>query len=150
MNIEKIAKNAFYVLIGISVIVFIMFFIGFDRVWEEDIKMNDPQFLDVLLIWTIVLLVVATIAALCSFIMYVKEWGFSKSFIYTWGLPIVTLAIGAAIGLSNKSEHYLINNEDWNKPTEIVITDACITSIGILLVVALGCIVFSLYKGFKK
>ena len=150
MNIEKIAKNVFYVLIGISVVACIMFFIGFDTPWEEDIKMNNPKFLDVLLIWTIVLLVLAVIVALCSFIMYVKEWGFNKSFIYTWGLPIVTLAIGAAIGTANKGEHFLINNEDWNVPSEIIITDACITSIGILLLIALGCIVFSLVKGFKK
>lgn len=150
MNIEKIAKDVFYVLIGISVVSCILFFIGFNTPWEEDIKMVNPKFLDVLLIWTIVLLVIAAIAALCSFAMYVKEWGFNKSFIYTWGLPIVTLAIGAAIGAANQNEHFLINNEDWNKPNEIIITDACITSIGILLLIALGCIVFSLVKGFKK
>ena len=150
MNIEKIAKNVFYVLIGISVVSCILFFIGFDTPWEEDINMNNPKFLDVLLIWTVVLLVVAVIVALCSFIMYVKEWGFNKSFIYTWGLPIVTLALGAALGAANKDEHFIINNKDWNVPSEIVITDACIVSIGILLVIALGCIVFSLVKGFKK
>ncbi|MBQ0103253.1 MAG: hypothetical protein KBS99_03665 [Prevotellaceae bacterium] len=150
MNIEKISKTVFYVLIGITVLACVMFFIGFDTPWEENPKIQDPKFLDVLLIWTIVLLVVATVTALCSFFMYIKEWGFNKSFIYTWGLPLVTLGIGAAIGAANQNEHFLINNEDWNKPSEIIITDACITSIGILLLIALGCIVFSLVKGFKK
>ena len=150
MNIEKISKTVFYVLIGITVLACIMFFIGFNTPWEENPQMQDPKFLDVLLIWTIVLLVVSAITALCSFFMYIKEWGFNKSFIYTWGLPLVTLGIGAAIGAANQNEHFLINNEDWNIPSEIIITDACITSIGILLLISLGCIVFSLVKGFKK
>lgn len=152
MNTEKIAKYTLWALAGISVIVCILFFINFSRPWEEDPKMYDPQFLDVLLVWAIALLVIATVAALSSFIMYVKEWGFNKSYIYLWGLPIVTCAIGAAIGFAEvaKGNHMLINGEDWFNPTELIITDTCITSIGIMFIGAIAAVCYSLFVSLKK
>ena len=150
MNTEKISKYVFYVLIGISIISFILFFINFDRAWEENPKMYDPQFLDVLLVWNISLLVIGALSAICSFGMYVKQWGFNKSYLYTWGLPILTTGIGAIYGASVKDEHWLINNKDWCKPDEIIISDACLWSIIILLVIALGSVIFSLINGLKK
>lgn len=150
MNSEKISKYIFYVLIGISVLAFILFFINFDRAWEENPKMSDPQFLDVLLIWNISLLVIGTIAAICSFCLYVKQWGFNKSYLYTWGLPIITTAIGAIYGYTVKDEPWMINNQLKQIPNEIIVSDACIWSIGALLIIALGAVVFSLLKGFKK
>ncbi|MBO4397240.1 MAG: hypothetical protein J5805_01745 [Bacteroidaceae bacterium] len=150
MNTEKISKYVFYVLIGISIISFILFFINFDRAWEENPKMYDPQFLDVLLVWNISLLVIGALSAICSFCMYVKQWGFNKSYLYTWGLPILTTGIGAIYGASVKDEHWLINNKDWCKPDEIIVSDACLWSIIILLVIALGSVIFSLINGLKK
>ena len=150
MNTEKISKYVFYVLIGISIISFILFFIKFDRAWEENPKMYDPQFLDVLLVWNISLLVIGALSAICSFGMYVKQWGFNKSYLYTWGLPILTTGIGAIYGASVKDEHWLINNEDWCEPNKIIVSDACLWSIIILLVIALGSVIFSLINGLKK
>ena len=97
MNIEKISKITLWVLMGISAVIFILYFVvGFDNPYEENPKMNDPQFLDVVLIWGIVLTIATLILMLVSFFMYVKEYGFNKSYIYTWGLPIITLAIAHA------------------------------------------------------
>ena len=112
--------------------------------------MNNPQFTDVLIIWALVLCVTTLIIMLISFFMYVKEYGFNKSYIYTWGLPIVTLAIGAGIGVANKDEHMLINNEDWNIPSDIIITDACIVSIAILAVITIGAIIYSVILKAKQ
>ena len=151
MNIEKISKITLWVLMGVSVIIFILFFfVNFDIKWEENPKMNGPQFTDVLIIWALVLCVATFIIMLISFFMYVKEYGFNKSYIYTWGLPIVTLAIGAAVGMANKDEHMLINNEDWNVPSDIIITDACIVSIAILAVITIGSIIYSVIMKAKQ
>ena len=79
-----------------------------------------------------------------------KEYGFNKSYIYTWGLPIITLAIGAGVGFANKDEHMLINNEDWNVPSDIIITDACIVSIAILAVITIGAIIYSVILKAKQ
>ena len=151
MNIEKISKITLWVLMGVSAIIFILYFIiGFDNPYEENPKMNDPQFLDVVLIWGIVLTIATLILMLISFFMYVKEYGFNKSYIYTWGLPIITLAIGAGVGMANKGEHMLINNEDWNVPSDIIITDACIVSIAILAVITIGAIIYSVIMKAKQ
>jgi hypothetical protein len=151
MNIEKISKITLWVLMGVSAIIFILFFVvNFDTKWEENPKMNDPQFTDVLIIWGLVLCVATFIIMLISFFMYVKEYGFNKSYIYTWGLPIVTLAIGAAVGMANKDEHMLINNEDWNVPSDIIVTDACIVSIAILAVITIGSIIYSIVMKAKQ
>jgi len=151
MNIEKISKITLWVLMGVSAIIFILFFVvNFDTKWEENPKMNNPQFTDVLIIWGLVLCVATFIIMLISFFMYVKEYGFNKSYIYTWGLPIVTLAIGAAVGMANKDEHMLINNEDWNVPSDIIVTDACIVSIAILAVITIGSIIYSIILKAKQ
>ena len=151
MNIEKISKITLWVLMGISAVIFILYFVvGFDNPYEENPKMNDPQFLDVVLIWGIVLTIATLILMLVSFFMYVKEYGFNKSYIYTWGLPIITLAIGAGVGFANKDEQMLINNEDWNVPSDIIITDACIVSIAILAVITIGAIIYSVILKAKQ
>ena len=150
MNTEKISKYVFYVLIGISIISFILFFINFDRAWEENPKMNNPMFTDALIVWALVLTVATFVMMLVSFFMYVKEYGFNKSYIYTWGLPIITLALGAGLGIANKGEHMLINNEDWNIPSDIIITDACIVSIAILAVITIGAIIYSVILKAKQ
>ena len=151
MNIEKISKYTLWALMGVSAIIFILFFVvNFDTKWEENPKMNNPQFTDVLIIWALVLCFTTLIIMLISFFMYVKEYGFNKSYIYTWGLPIVTLAIGAGIGVANKGEHMLINNEDWNVPSDIIITDACIVSIAILAVITIGAIIYSVILKAKQ
>ena len=151
MNIEKISKITLWVLMGISAVIFILYFVvGFDNPYEENPKMNDPQFLDVVLIWGIVLTIATLILMLVSFFMYVKEYGFNKSYIYTWGLPIITLAIGAGVGFANKDEHMLINNEDWNVPSDIIVTDACIVSIAILAVITIGSIIYSIILKAKQ
>ncbi len=108
MNIEKISKITLWVLMGISAIIFILFFVvNFDNKWEENPKMNDPQFTDALIIWALVLTVATLIMMLVSFFMYVKEYGFNKSYLYTWGLPIITLAIGAgAMTVSHANDSY--------------------------------------------
>lgn len=151
MNIDKLSKIILWVLMGINFIVIILFFvIGYDTPWEEDPKQVAPQFTDVLLIWTIILTVVGAICMLVSFIYYVMGHGFNKSYIYTWGLPIISIAIGVAVGVSNKDEHMLINGKDWNVPSDIIITDASMISIAILSACAVLAIIYCMIKSAKK
>ena len=151
MNIEKISKITLWVLMGLSIVVIALFFLaGFDTPWEEDPKKQAPACTDVLLIWTAILCVVTAITMLASFVMYIKENGFNKSYIYTWGLPIVTIAAGAAVGFMGKDEHLLINGKDWNVPNDIIMTDACIVSIAILGLLAVVAIIYSVIVNMKK
>ncbi len=151
MNLDKLSKYLLWVLMGISAVVVALFFIvGFDTPYEEDPNQNAPVFTDALLIWTIILTVASGICMLASFIYYVIENGFNKSYIYTWGLPVITIALGVGLGIANKDEHMLINGQDWNNPTDIIITDASMVSIAILTLCALVAIIFSVVMNAKK
>ncbi len=151
MNLDKLSKYLLWVLMGISAVVVALFFIvGFDTPYEEDPNQNAPQFTDALLIWTIILTVAGGISMLASFIYYVIENGFNRSYIYTWGLPVVTIALGVILGIANKDEHMLINGQDWNNSTDIIITDASMVSIAILTLCALVAIIFSVVMNAKK
>ena len=151
MNLDKLSKYLLWVLMGISAVVVALFFIvGFDTPYEEDPNQNAPQFTDALLIWTIILTVAGGISMLASFIYYVIENGFNRSYLYTWGLPVVTIALGVILGIANKDEHMLINGQDWNNPTDIIITDASMVSIAILTLCALVAIIFSVVMNAKK
>lgn len=151
MDIEKISKYVLTGLMAISIIIFILFFtIGYDTPYEENPKMNNPQLLDALCIWTYILIAAAAIFMLCSFIMFISQHGLNKSVMYTWGLPILSIAIGAGIGVSNQSETLIINGKEWNDSTGIILTDASMVSIAILAVIAVGVTAWSMVSEISK
>lgn len=151
MDIEKISKYVLTGLMTISIIIFILFFaIGYDTPYEENPKMNNPQLLDALCIWTYILIAAAAVFMLCSFIMFISQHGLNKSVMYTWGLPILSIAIGAGIGISNQSETLIINGKEWNDPTGIILTDASMVSIAVLAVIAVGVTAWSMISEISK
>lgn len=145
MNIEKVSKYTLTTLMVVSIAIFILFFaVGYDTPWEENPKMNNPQFTDVLCIWTYFLVAVAAVSMFGSFIMYIKEHGLDKSIMYVWGLPILSIGIGVAIGLSNQNEVLLINGERFQNPTDIILTDASMISIIVLSIIAIAVTIWSM------
>lgn len=145
MNIEKVSKYTLTTLMVVSIAIFILFFaVGYDTPWEENPKMNNPQFTDVLCIWTYILVAVAAVSMFGSFIMYIKEHGLDKSIMYVWGLPLISIGLGVIIGVSNQNEVLLINGERFQDPTAIILTDASMISIAILSVIAIAVTVWSM------
>ena len=151
MDIEKLSNKILYTLFAVSAVIVVLFFaVGYNRPWEENPTMEDPMLLDVLLWWTIILCIGGFGCLIWSFCKYVKDWGFQKSYIYTWGLPIVSAVIGIIVGVINKDEVLLINGERWNMPSDIILSDMCIVAIGILLVITIGTVIYSLVRDYKK
>ncbi|MCH5177737.1 MAG: hypothetical protein J1F25_06910 [Prevotellaceae bacterium] len=151
MNIEKISKYLLAGLMGISIVVILLFFfVGFGEAYELNPKMNAPKMLDLLMGLIVVFIAVCAVSMLVSFIMFIKEHGFEKSIIYTWGLPIVSIAVGLGIGMTMKDEHLLINGKDWNIPSESLLTDTSMIAIGILAVVAIAVTVWSMVAESTK
>ena len=111
---------------------------------------------DVVIVWSLILAVVAFVGMIVAYIMYIRQHGVEKSLFYTWGLPIVTLIIGAVIGFANRHDTLLINGHQWNTPEdspepfkhagEIIISDASIISVIILAIIAIAAIIWSLVK----
>lgn len=157
MDIEKISKYLLYGLFGVSALIFVLFFIiGFGNEYEADPTKNNPALTDVVIVWSLILAVVAFVGMIVAYIMYIRQHGVEKSLFYTWGLPIVTLIIGAVIGFTNRHDTLLINGHQWNTPEdspepfkhagEIIISDASIISVIILAIIAIAAIIWSLVK----
>jgi hypothetical protein len=145
MNIEKVSKWVLIGLMSVSIIIFLFFFtIGYDRPWEDNPQMNDPQLLDVLCYWTFALVAACSVFMIGSFILYIIQHGLDKSIIYLWGLPIVSIVVGLIIGIGNKAETLMINGKAWNDPTDIILTDISIWGIAILSVIAIAVTIWSM------
>lgn len=145
MNIEKVSKWVLIGLMSVSIIIFILFFaVGYDRPWEENPHMNDPQLLDVLCYWTFALAAACSVFMIGSFILYIIQHGLDKSIAYLWGLPVVSVVVGLVIGIGNKAETLMINGKAWNDPTDIILTDISIWGIAILSVIAIAVTIWSM------
>lgn len=151
MGVEKISNKILLGLFLVSAVVIVLFFaVGYNRPYEEDNTMVDPKMTDVLLGWTIFLFIAALGLMIWSFFKYVKEWGFNKSYGYTWGLPIGTVLIGFIVGLIERDDEMVINGETWSNPGEMIISDICLISVGLLFLISIVAVIFSVMKESKK
>ena len=142
---EKICKYTLWGIMGISIVVFILFYtIGFGNLYEEDPKFNDPALTDLLLIWGYILIAVAVIVTIWSLIhgLTTKGTGTSKetglaahTSAIAWGICAVSIILGLIYGFMCKDDTMLINGKDWKGPGDIIITDTSMISIIILTIV---------------
>ena len=160
MTTEKISQWLLGVLMAVGVLAFILFFaIGFGVPYEENPKYNAPALTDLVMIVIIVYIILAIIATIWSVIKQmlkgndssIKETGLAGSTGLISAIVLVaSVVIGIIVGIINKDEHLLINGKDWNVPSEIILTDACCVSIGILAVVTIIALVAGLVKTKDK
>lgn len=160
MSTENISKWLLRVLLGITVIIFALFFlVGFDTPYEEDPKMNAPLLTDAVLYACIGFTIITIILTVWSVVKQLVTGGSTTSkeigiAAHTGTFSVVVLAvsviIGLIVGIANKSERLLINGENWNVPGDLITTDTCLISIIILLTIALLCLVVSMIVTAKK
>ena len=140
MTTEKISKILLWTMMGVSIVVFVLFFlIGFDTPFEENPKYNNPTLTDAVLILSYILIIVAIVATIWSAIKQVTVGGNSTS--KDEGIAGRT---GLIVGFANKGETMLINGKDWNNPTDIIITDTSMVSIIILGVISILAVIYSM------
>ena len=80
MTTEKISKILLWTMMGVSIVVFVLFFlIGFDTPFEENPKYNNPTLTDAVLILSYILIIVAIVATIWSAIKQVTVGGNSTA-----------------------------------------------------------------------
>ncbi len=148
MSLEKISKYLLLGLFGVSILIFLLFlFVGFNTPYEQDPSMNAPTLTGVFVAWAIILTVVAFIAMIWAYVSYIRQHGVERGLFFTWGLPIVTLAIGLIFGLMHKNEDFIYNMNDHATSSQIMISETALISVLILGIVAVVAIIWSLVKG---
>ena len=155
---EKISQRVFYVLIGLSVLVFGLFFlVGYGMPFEENPDFNAPLFTDVLLVlmWLLLLLTLglSVYSIVKGYRLSVKEEKMrngipeNKIFRFTWlftlGLLVVTFLVGSSVPM-------LINGSEFGDWMWLKVSDMFVTTSILMLLAAFGAVIFGATRYIRK
>lgn len=155
---EKISQRVFYVLIGLAVLVFGLFFlVGYSMPFDENPDFNAPLFTDVLISLMCLLFLVAFVLTIYSIVkgyrLAVKEEKLSngipenKIFRITWlstlAVLVITFLVGSVVPMLINGAEY----EDWFwlKVSDMFVTTSCI-----MLIAAFGAVIFGATRYIRK
>ena len=161
MKASKIASIAYYVLLALSVVVFVLFFcVGFGN--QESLPSGlykSPQFTDLLMYWMYAL---AAICGICTLVGAVTaKGGKIDSNMPKWGsvlakaglwlfLPVLVITWFAGPALFDSTSPIMTGTGLYEDAFWLQATDAIIYTIYVLLVVTAVALVASLTGIFKK
>ncbi len=154
---EKISRCVLYVLLGIVVIVFALFaLVGFDIPYEENPDFNAPLFTDALIVLMWVLLIATIAFAVASIVRSYRESPRAKD---SNGIPYrrinKVIGLGVAVCLSvtfalGSTAPMLINGKNYTDTLWLRVADMFVCTALILLVVAVGTMVFGATRYIRK
>ena len=157
MKASKIASIAYYVLLAISLVVFVLFFcVGFGR--EEAVASGfkkAPQFLSLLMYWMYALVAICTVCTVAGAVTAkggkidsnMPKWGETLATVGTW-LFLPVLIITYFMGDSTPIR--LGTGELYESAFWLTATDAVIYTIYVMVVVTILALVVSLSGLLKK
>ena len=157
MKASKIASIAYYVLLAISLVVFVLFFcVGFGR--EEAVASGfkkAPQFLSLLMYWMYALVAICTVCTVAGAVTSkggkvdsnMPKWGEVLAQVGTW-LFVPVLVITYFMG--DDTPIRMGTGELYDSKFWLVATDAMIYTIYVLVVVTVLALAVSLSGILKK
>lgn len=155
---EKISQRVFYLIIGLAVVIFGLFFlIGYDMPFDENPDFNAPLFTDVLifLMWFLLVLtvVLAIVAVVRAYKMNVKSEAVvngvpqGKIFRFTWIGMLLLLVLTFLVG---SSMPMLVNGENYTDWFWLKISDMLVLTSISMLIIAVGAVVFGATRYMRK
>ena len=157
MKASKIASIVYYVLLALSIVVFVLFFcVGFGNMEAVPSGFKkSPQFLSLLMYWMYVLVAICTVCTVAGAVTAkggkvdsnMPKWGKILAQTGVW-LFIPVLIISYFLG--DDTAIRLGTGELYDSKFWLVATDAVIYTIYVLVVVTILALVVSLSGVFKK
>ena len=154
---EKISQQIFYIMIGLAVLVFGLFFlVGYDMPFDENPDFNAPLFTDVLIGLMWLFLVGGVVLAVGSMI---KDYRSGKSEAVINGVPVRrifrftwlgTLLILVLTFLVGSSDPMLINGEHYADWVWLKLSDMFVITSILMLVAGVGAVVFGATRYIRK
>ena len=154
---EQISQQVFFILIGLSVVVFALFFlVGYDMPFLENPDFNAPLFTDVLIILMWLFLIGGVGLAVCSMI---RDYRGAKSETVVNGVPVRrifritwlgTLAILVLSFLLGSSDPMLINGENYADWIWLKLSDTFVITSLLMLVAGIGAVCFGATRYIRK
>ena len=154
---EQISQQVFFILIGLSVVVFALFFlVGYDMPFLENPDFNAPLFTDVLIILMWLFLIGGVGLAVYSM---VRDYRGAKSETVVNGVPVRrifritwlgTLAILVLSFLLGSSDPMLINGENYADWIWLKLSDMFVITSLLMLVAGIGAVCFGATRYIRK
>ena len=154
---EQISQQVFFILIGLAVLVFGLFFlVGYDMPFEENPDFNAPLFTDVLIVLMWLFLIGGVGLAVYSMI---RDYRCAKSEAVVNGVPVRrifritwlgTLAILVLSFLLGSSEPMLINGENYADWMWLKLSDMFVITSLLMLVAGIGTVCFGATRYIRK
>lgn len=155
---EKISSRVLYVLAGIAVLIFVLFWlIGYDRPYEEDPNFSEPLFTGMLLVFIELLFLLSVAIAAWSMVRALKIRG--KAEAMDNNIPVKKIGYGVAIGTValllvsfalSSTTPMKINGATFNNVLWLKVADMFIVTSLTLMLVAVGAVVYGSTKYRRK
>lgn len=155
---EKISQTVLYIIVGISILVFALFFlVGYNMQSTEDPSFKAPLLTDALLILMIVLLVVASIIGVVAVIVGLRKRDpgdrvvngvpAAKISSITFGLTFLILLLTFIFG---STDSMMINGKQFTDVFSLKITDMFVQTSIVMIIIAIGAMIFGYTRYIRK
>lgn len=155
---EKISQMVLYIIIGISAIVFALFYlVGYNMQSVENPSFNAPLLTDALLILMIVLLIVAAIIGVAAVVIGLKKRDSgdkvingvpaAKISMLTFGITFVLLLATFIFG---STDSMMINGHQFTDVIALKLTDMFVQTSIIMIVLAVCAVIFGYTRYIRK
>ena len=141
---ERIAKTAFYAIVAVAVVIFLLFFfIGFSKPYSYDPNFKDPKFTPLVLGFVVLVVIISLVVALWAVIATARRKGKIDSVVN--GIPVtrialtvvaVTFVVMAITFLLGSSEDINANGKPYTNVIMLKGADMFVFSSGIMLLLA--------------
>ena len=155
---EKISSRALYLLVGIAMVVFVLFWlVGFDRPFEDDPNFNAPLFTNVLLVLMVLYLLLGIGFSVWSVVNLLRKRGKTEAvengipvkkigYLVTGGvvvLLLLTFALGSTAPMKINGATYA--SSFWLRTSDMFI----VTSL-VMMLVAVAAVIYGATKYNRK
>lgn len=158
---ENISQKIFYVLIGLAVIVFLLFFfVGYDMPFEENPDFIAPLFTDVLIVFMAMLFLLALATICVSFFVSYRKSADLKSkdgmihqiprrkiTQFVWGGTFMLLLLTFLMGSASPM---LVNGTEFEDWTWLKVSDMFVLTSLLMLFCAVGAVAFGATRYIRK
>ena len=155
---ERIPQRILYVIVALSVIVFLAFYlIGYDMPFADNTAFNAPMLTDVLLGFMWGLLALTTLASVFAVVRGIQRANRSEG--VTNGIPArkityttygVTALILVLTFIFGSTQAMIVNGQNFTDGFWLRMTDMFVNSSLLLLVLAAGVVVFGATRYYRK
>lgn len=155
---ERISQRVFYVLIGVTVVVFGLFYlVGYEMPFDDNPDFNAPLFTDAVIALMCLLLVGAVAMAVCAMLHDYKLSARQESVVngvparkilrITWlstlGVLVLSFALSSSTPMSVNGDNYA----DW---LWLKVSDMFVITAMVLLAAAVGAVIFGATRYIRK